>query len=186
MIKKAIIILVIFNLATSCQKEIKQDPFEVSKQHIGLLTDSTQVKDLQFVFKNDSIQRYIGGDEFTGNINEIEVYEKGGNKLLVLTPFEALDSTSTIKSVMIVDKRYRTLKGLNCHSTFKEIKDNYTISGIQSTLRNVIISIDDINVYFTIDKKELPESLRFDMNAKITSDVIPDTAKINNLYLQWY
>lgn len=184
--KKFLVITLTIILFTSCEKEIKQDPFEVSKQHIGLLTDSTKVKDLQFVFKNDSIQRYIGGDEFTGNINEIEVYEKGGNKLLVLTPFEALDSTSTIKSVMIVDKRYKTLKGLNSHSTFKEIKDNYTISGIQSTLKNVIVSIDDINVYFTIDKKELPESLRFDMSAKITSEVIPDTAKIKNLYLQWY
>ena len=39
----------------SCTSEKKQDPFEISKQHVGLLTDSTQVKDLNFVFPNDSI-----------------------------------------------------------------------------------------------------------------------------------
>ena len=47
---------------TSCKKD--QNPFEISKHHIGLLTDSTEVKDIKNIYANDSIVRFIGGDEF--------------------------------------------------------------------------------------------------------------------------
>ena len=40
-------------LMTSCNKEV--DLFSISKQNIGLLTDSTQVKDLEAIYANDSI-----------------------------------------------------------------------------------------------------------------------------------
>ena len=68
----------------ACKTE--QDPFEIGKQHSGLLTDSTQVKDLKMVFSNDSVVKRIGGDEFIGNKNDIEIYDTTGKKLLVLTP----------------------------------------------------------------------------------------------------
>jgi len=164
-------------LFVSCSKDI--DPYAVSKQNIGLLNDSTQVKDLKSVFINDSVVKYIGGDEFTGNTNDITIYEKGGKKLLVLTPSQSLDSTSTIKTIRVIDQRYRTTKGLSPVSTFKSIKDNYTISGIQNTLSNII------NAYFTIDKKELPASMRFDMNLTIEAIQIPEIAKIKNFYVFW-
>ncbi len=170
-------------LFTSCSKEV--DPFSVSKQNIGTLNDSTQVKDLESVFINDSIVKYIGGDEFTGNINDITIYEKGGKKLLVLTPSQSLDSTSTIKTIRVIDERYKTAEGLAPNSTFKSIKDNYTISGIQNTLSNIIVSVNEINAYFTIDKRELPANMRFDMDLKIDAIQIPDIAKIKNFYMFW-
>ena len=76
-------------------------------------------------------------------------------------------------------------KGLNPESTFADIKNNYTISGIQNTLSNVVISVDDINGFFTIDKKELPSELRLDMNKKIDALNIPDTAKIKYFMIGW-
>ncbi|WP_412986312.1 hypothetical protein [Pontimicrobium sp. IMCC45349] len=177
----AIITLICF---TSCQKE--EDPFLITKSNIGLLTDSTKVKDLSVVFSNDSIKKYIGGDEFTGNINDIEIYSKlTKEKIIVLTPKQALDSTSTIKTVNVLDKQFKTAKGLNSNSTFKDIKNNYKISSIQNTLRNLIVSVNEMNMYFTIEKTELPAELRFDMNLKIEAIQIPDDAKIKNFYLQW-
>jgi hypothetical protein len=175
-----LILFVIF----SCKKE--EDPFLISKQSIGSLTDSTQVKDLDVLYSNDSISKYIGGDEFTGNINDIEVFEKGGNLLFILTPSEALDSTSTIKTIRVVDSRYKTSTGLNSNSTFKDLVDNYKISSIQNTLRNVIVSIDDLSAFFTIEKSELPAEMRYNMNLKIDAIQIPDKAKINHFYLQWH
>ena len=177
--------MVLLNL--SCEKEkLKTDPFLISNKSIGLLTDATQVRELKSVFSNDSITKYIGGDEFTGNINDFEVFEKNGKLLLALTPKEDLDSTSTIKLVRIVDPRYKTIKGINASSTFKDFKNNYNISNIQNTLRDLIISINDINVYFTIDKNQLPLSIRTDMNLKITADQIPDEVKIRSFFLQWH
>jgi hypothetical protein len=182
--KKNILLLAIIVLFfSSCKKEI--DPFLVSKQSIGLLNDSTQVKDLETVFVNDSIVKYVTGDEFTGSINDITIYDKAGNQLLILTPSQSLDSTSTIKDIRIVDNRYKTSKGLTANSSFKAIKDNYKISSIQNTLRSIIVSVNDINAYFIIDKEELPASMRFDMNLKIEAIQIPDDSKIKNFYLYW-
>jgi hypothetical protein len=182
--KKTFILLTILaSFFSSCKKEI--DPFLVSKQNIGLLNDSTQVKDLESAFINDSIVKYVTGDEFAGNINDITIYDTEGNPLLILTPSQSLDSTSTIKNIRIVDNRYKTSNGLAPNSTFKVIKDNYKISSIQNTLRNLIVSVNDINAYFTIDKEELPANMRFDMDLKIEAIQIPDEAKIKNFYLYW-
>ena len=168
---------------TSCKKE--QDPFLISKHSIGLLTDSTQVQHLDVLFENDSIVKRIGGDEFIGRINDIEVFDTTGNALLVLTPKQSLDSTSTISTIKILDTRYKTEKGLHSKSTFGDIKKNYKISSIQNTLRNVVIFVNDINGFFTIDKKELPAELRFDMSKQIDALQIPEKAKIKYFMFGW-
>ena len=181
---KSLLYLIIFSLVlTSCKKE--QDPFQVSKQHIGLLTDSTQVKDLEALFVNDSIVNYIKGDEFIENKSDIEVFEKGGKKLLILSPKQVLDSTSTIGSVQIIDSRFKTDKNISTLSTFKDIQYNYTVSRINNLINSIVISVDEINASFTIDKKELPANLRFDMNLKIEKSQIPDTAKIKYFFVHW-
>ena len=176
----ALITLVVLN---SCQKKV--NPFLISKNNIGLLTDSTQVKDIEVVFANDSVVKRIGGDEFTGSINDIEIYDKTGKQLLILSPNQALDSTATISTIKIVDQRFKTNKGLNTLSTFADIKNNYTISSIKNTLRNVVVFVNDINGFFTIDKMELPAELRIDMNKKIETINIPDTAKIRHFMIGW-
>ena len=101
--KSIFTLLILAVLFTNCKKE--QDPFQISKQHVGLLTDSTQVKDLEAIFSNDSIIRYKGETEFTGDISNIEIYNKEGNKLLMLSPNRIIDSTSVITNVHILDSR---------------------------------------------------------------------------------
>jgi hypothetical protein len=145
------------------------------------------VNALKVVFANDSISKYIGGDEFTGSTNTISIFEKGtGVLLLELDPNYSLDSLSTIRTVRIMDARFKNKDGLNTLSTFGDINSKYTISSIQNTLRSLIISVDEINAYFTLNKTELPEEMRYDMNQKIEAISIPETAKIKDFYMQWY
>lgn len=165
--------------------EKEQNPFEIEKQHIGLLTDSTQVKDLKTIFGNDSIVKFISGDEFTGSRNNIDIYEKGGKKLLSLTPKQSLDSTSVIESIQIIDSRYKTAKNISTLSTFKDIADNYKISKINNLINSVVISVNELNASFAIDKKELPANLRFDMNLNIEAIHIPDAAKLKYFFINW-
>ncbi|WP_299521601.1 hypothetical protein [Winogradskyella sp.] len=172
-------------LLSSCAKDKAPDPFLIEKHHIGLLTDSTQVKDLDAIFSNDSVVRYIAGDEFAGSVNTIEVFEKGGKKLLDLSPKEALDSTSVITSVRIIDERYKTEKNISKLSTFKDIKEAYKISKIDNLINSIVVSINEINASFTIDKKELPASLRFDMDMTIDPIQIPEKAKIKFFMVHW-
>jgi len=183
MYKSILSLILITFLFTSCKNE--QNPFEISNHHIGLLTDSTQVKDLNSVYANDSIVKFIGGDEFTGNINNIEIFEKGGKKLLTLTPKQSLDSTSTVSSIRILDERYKTDKNITLISTFKDIKNNYKVSRISNLINSIVIAVDEINANFTIDKKELPANLRFDMDLKFEPTHIPDNAKVKYFFIGW-
>lgn len=172
-------------LIVSCAKDKTTNPFLIQKHNIGLLTDSTTVKQLDSVFKNDSLVRYISGDEFAGAVNSIEVFEKGGRKLLDISPREELDSTSVISSVRIIDDRYFTEKNISTLSTFKDISEAYNISKIDNLINSVLISVNEINATFAIDKKELPSGLRFNMDMQIDPLQIPGKAKIKFFTVHW-
>lgn len=180
---KLVILIAVCIGVLSCNPE--KDPFLVSKNSIGLLNDSTQVKDLKMAFPNDSIAIYKKGGEFVGNTNDINIYDVTGEIALVLSPTISEDSTARIKTVRIASKDYYTKKGINSLSTFKDIRDNYEISNIQNSIKSVIVSTKEINAFFVIDKAELPGELRFDMNARIEALQIPEAAKIKNFFLQW-
>ncbi len=177
-------LLTLLCLCFACKKE--QDPFEISKQHVGLLTDSTQVKDLKLVFPNDSVVKRIGGDEFIGNKNSIEILDKTGKQLLILEPAEALDSTSVIETVQIIDERFKTNKTISTLSTFKDIADNYKVSRIDNLINSIVVTVNTLNASFTIDKKELPSNLRLDMDLQIEATHIPDNAKIKYFFINWH
>lgn len=168
---------------TNCGKDV--DPFLIQKHHIGNLTDSTQVKDLKVVFKDDSIANYNGNNEFTRNINTIEILDTNGSALLSLSPRRRGDSTAVISSVRILDSRYKTKKGISILSTFKDINEQYTISKIDNLINSVVVSVKEINAAFTIDKKELSSNLRFDRNISIEASQIPDNAKIKYFFVHW-
>ena len=181
--KNLFLALIIAVLIVSCAK--KKDPFLIGKHNIGNLTDSTQVKDIESIFINDSVVKFVGGDEFTGNINNIDIYDKLGNHLLVLTPNEALDSTAVIDNIRIIDSRFKTSKGISTLSTFKDIKGSFKINRIDNLINSINVNVNEINAYFTIDKKELPANLRFDMKMVIEASQIPDDAKIKYFMLNW-
>ena len=180
---KIIILLVAITIIVSCSNE--KDPYLISKNSIGHVSDTTIIKDLILIFKNDSVRNDISGDSFSGKFNDITILDKQGNELLEITPKQDLDYSSTAKLIKIIDPKYKTKKGIGSSSTFKEIKDKYNISSIQNSLKNVIISINSVNLYFTIDKNQLPSNLRYNSNIEIDKAQIPDNAKINNLYLEW-
>jgi len=181
--KHILTLFTVLLIASSCKKQ--QDPFLIEKQNVGLLTDSTQVKDLKLVFPNDSIVKKVKGDEFIEVQNDIQIFSKDGNELLTLTPSEALDSTATISTVQILSPKYRTAKDISKLSTFKDIADNYKISKISNLINSIVISVNELNASFTIDKKELPSSLRYDMNITIEKSQIPDEAKIKYFFIHW-
>ena len=179
--KQLFFALIIFTiLFTSCEKE--ENLFVIKKQNIGLLTDSTQVKDLKIIFASDSV--LIDKPNQFNQDNTIEILDKQGKKLLILTP-KYNDSTSSFNTVQIIDSKFKTEKGISTSSTFKEINTNYKISSIDNLLNSVVISVNEINASFTIDKNELPANARFDMNLHIDANIIPDAAKIKYFMIHW-
>lgn len=182
--KKTILALsTLLALATSCKKEV--NPFLITDHNVGLITDSTQVKDLDVIFAKDSVVKPIAGDEFTGTFNSIEVYEKGGNHLLSITPKQALDSTSLISSIKFKDSRFKTEKGINSLSTFGDIENNYEITKIQNSFKSASVSVKGSPLMFLFDKNDLPAEFKFDMRKTIEPVNIPDQAKIKHFMIGW-
>ncbi|GAA4274289.1 hypothetical protein U6A24_15040 [Aquimarina gracilis] len=178
-------LLILAMLILSCQKEEKQDPFEISNNRIGLLTNEITVKQLDSIFATDSIVKRIARGQSLRNVNEIEIFEKGGSKLLVLEARQKSAPSATIQNIQIIDPRYKTGLGVSSSSNFKDIKDNYSISKINNTLSTAVIFVDSIQAYFTIDKKELPQKFQFNTDTKIEISDIPDTAKIKHFWIHW-
>ena len=149
---------------------------------MGPLSKTTPIADLDNIFAKDSIVKDTSNLKIGDQIRKIQIFEKGGQHLLTLTPNS--DSIPTIENVRIFDARYTTSKGIGLKSTFQDIQQKYTIKKIVTTLNSVVIFPKESNLYFTIDKEELPSDLRY-----VTSDIeavqIPSTAKIKYLMLGW-
>lgn len=168
-------------LLTSCNND---NSFKITADQVGPLTKETPVSDLKTLFSNDSVVDQNNGLSEELNINAIEIYEKGGDQLLSLMPVKE-GTPKTIRTVQIFDPRYTTEAGINLNSTFKDLTDAYEISRIETLISSIVVFVDEINAYFTIDRSELPGELRFDMEAKVTEVEIPDAAKIKYFMIGW-
>jgi hypothetical protein len=150
---------------------------------VGKLMRTSLVSELESIYSQDSIVRDTSLPTLVSNANTIKIFEKGGQQLLTLTPNG--DSIPKIGIIRVFDPRYKTEKGIGLQSTFKDIKDKYVIKKIVTSLNNVIIFIEDSDVYYTIAKEELPASLRYDTSINIEEVQIPDEAKIKYMMIGW-
>ncbi len=182
--KKYFLLLAIplFFFLTQCEKE-KDPHFLITQEKIGKLERKSLARDLELIYSNDSIVQDTVKLNFGSGASKIKVFERGGKHLLTLTPNS--DSIPTIENIQIKDPRFSTLNGIGINSTFQEIRDKCSISKIITSMNNVVILLKDSDIYFTIDKKELPESLRYISTASIEAVQIPDAAKIKYMMVSW-
>lgn len=171
-------------LLFACKKDSSNDRFLISHDRVGLLTKDLQVRELDSVFREDSIAIKKSRELFAGG-NQITVYSKEGRPMLMLAPVQSFDSTSTIGNIRIIDKRFKTETGLGVSSTFKDILSNYDISRIENTLDAAVVFIDKINAYVTIDKKNLSEKFQNNTSTSIEISDIPETAPIKYFWIGW-
>lgn len=163
----------------SCEKD---NPFLITETSVGPLEQTTKARDLESLFPQDSIVRDSLAIKLGAMGSKIEIYEKGGKHLLSLTP--TTDSVPGIENIQIMDPRYLTKNGIGLKSRFRDIESNYEIRKIVTTLRSMVVFPKGSNLYFTLDKEELPGNLRFG-NSQIEAVQIPPDAKIKYLMLGW-
>lgn len=181
---KSYVVALIFTafLFIQCQNE-KDIVFLITKDSIGKLDRTTKVDDLGTIYALDSLVRDTSKIKLGSSTKKVKIYEKGGKHLLTLTPTS--DSIPKIENIRVYDPRFVTEKGVGLNSTFKDIKDNYGIRKIITSLNNVVVFLKENDMYFTIDKQELPSSLRYASSANIEAVQIPDAAKIKYLMIGW-
>lgn len=183
MFKKIIYIVLATFLFVQCAEE--KDPYLISNTSVGELTIGMKIKQVDSIFAQDSIVKlYSRNDEFSTQ-GEVEIYEKGGNRLMLISPRGNNDPDALISNFQFYDPRYKTDKGLNLNSTFKDVKANYEIANIETTLSTVVVFLKDSDIFINIDKKELPENFRYNPSLVIDATNIPDEAKIKYFMLSW-
>lgn len=183
MIKKIAFIVLSILLFVQCEEE--KDPYLISNNSVGNLTIGMKIKQVDSIFANDSIVRLNPSQNESSTTGEVEIYEKGGKKLMLISPRDNNNPDALISNFQFFDTQYKTIKGLNSGSTFKDIKANYEIANIETTLSTIVIFLKDSDVFINIDKKELPENLRYNPSFVIEAVNIPDEAKIKYFMLSW-
>jgi hypothetical protein len=181
--KILLITAIITTLFVQCGKD--KDPFTIKNGSIGELSLTTKMKQIDSIFAQDSIVKLNPIPDALGTQGEVEIYEKGGNKLLLLSPDIENDPNSTITNIQVFDTRYKTEKGLSLSSTFKDVKENYTIADVETTINSIVIFLEESDVFLTIDKKQLPENLRYDPSITIEASQIPDGATFKYFMIGW-
>lgn len=172
-----LIVLMIF--FTSCSVD---NSYRIDKGQVGKLNKKTKIRDLKSIFSTDSIKRNLSLIEeeeetsFFNDNDEYEIYSKDGDKLLSIIPVEQKDSTSKLKSIQIFNPIYKTEKGICLLSTFKDVKENYMINKVETTLTSAMLYIDELNATIAIDKEEM--GLHKFSREEISLDQIPDVSKI--------
>ena len=183
MLKKIIAIISVTLLFIECKEEI--NPFLISNDSVGALTRGMTIKEIDSIFAQDSIVKLYAQNEELPTQGEVEIYDKNGTKLVSISPVTNNDPDALISNFQFFDPRYKTDKGLNLSSTFKDIKANYKISNIETTISTVVIFLEDSDLFINIDKNELPENFRYNPNLVIDITNIPDEAKIKYFMLSW-
>lgn len=178
-----ILFLLFATLVVAC-KDKKEDPFLVEKDRVGFLDRNTKVDRLENIFEEDSVsESAYQGELRYASTERFNIYDKKGSPLLEITP--TLDENRTINSIHILSDKYETKKGISLKSTFGDLRKNYEISDIQSTWNNVVITINELNAYFTIDKRHLDYRFRKNTLLKIEASDIPDKAPIKYFMIGW-
>ncbi len=167
-------------ILSSCEE--KDTTFLIAETQIGPLTQESPVSEIQTIFANDSVVHDSIGHKVGGALQKIKIFEKGGKHLLTLTPNQ--DSIPTIENIRIFDSRYLSESGIGLQSSFRDIKANYGIKKIVTTLSSIVIFPKESNLYFTLDKNDLPASLRY-TSSNIEEVQIPDDTRIKYLMLGW-
>jgi len=180
-IKYSFVLLLLSIVLIQCKKE---DNFTMAKGQVGKIMSTTKIHEIKSIFVKDSLASHIGeGGLVDAEYDEYLLYAKNGDHLLTIIPKVQHDSTSTIESIQIFDKRYKTIKGLNISSTFIDIVENYTVNKVESTFTTAVLFVDELDVTIAINKKEL--GINDFGTQKVSLAQIPDLAKIKTFTI-WF
>lgn len=95
------VVVVLSALFVQCGPD--KDPFLITNGSVGPLTKDMMIRQVDSVFEGDSLVLSTPVGNTLGTQGEVEIYEKGGDKLLLVSPEDPNDPYSKISYVQIFD-----------------------------------------------------------------------------------
>ena len=183
---KKTIILLISTLMFSCshgQKSI--DNFLVTNKGVGIFDKGMTVNDVLKLVGNDQIKKVVDLDDYENAYDDYQYFDSNKNHLLTLTPEYQDDKKSKINRILIKDKRYKTNKKIGLSSTYADLKGNYQITDYSPDLEHIVLTVDELNAWFSISKSQLLENWWVDNSKTIDISKIPDNATFDSFVIWW-
>lgn len=180
---KYIILILILTTIIACNKT--DNKFLITKDRVGVLYKNTPVQKLDSIYAKDSlVNTTFEGELRYASTERIIIFEKGGKELVEITPIINSDNQKVVESVLILDTRFTTEKGISLASTYKDVKEKYPDFDIEQTLKSILITPKNENFYFTFDKSALKNN-NFGISSEITKTDIEDEAKLSRITINW-
>lgn len=170
----SVLLILIISLVSCTEKDTS---FVVTNEAVGPVTKATKISDLKTIFvgPNDSLVK-------TEADNYI-LYEKGGKNLMKLSAKK--DDKEIIDHIQFFDNRYTTDKGISLKSTYQDIQNAYTVKKINNMIDFIIVSVEESEIYFIIDKKHLSSEVRFSTSSRLEPMEVPGEAPIKHFMFAW-
>ncbi|WP_299215787.1 hypothetical protein [uncultured Dokdonia sp.] len=169
------VLLILILSMVSCTE--KDTSFVVTNEAVGPVTKTTKISDLEVLFKEptDSLIKT--------EANNYVLFEKGGKKLMKLSAKK--DDKEVIDHIQFFDDRYTTDKGISLKSTYQDIQNAYTVKKISNMIDFIIVSVEESEIYFIIDKKHLASEVRFSTSSRLEPMQVPGEAPIKHFMFAW-
>ncbi len=159
---------------------------KIRANYVGIFDDTMRIKDILQLIPTNQIQKKEGKGEFAeDSYDDYEIYTENGQHLLTLTPKNIDNLEQKINRVLIKSPFFETEKGISAKSTYKAIKEAYTINKIEPTREHIVLIIDELNANFGIAKTKLQQGWWNNTTKTVNADKIPDDAQIDSFILWW-
>ena len=180
------LILFISTLLFSCSyKQKSTDDFLVTDTNVGIFYEGMTVNDVLKLVMDNQIKKVVDFDDYENPYDDYQYFDSNKNHLLILTPEYQDDKKSKINRILIKDERYKTNKNIGLSSTYADLKEHYQITDYSPDLEQIVLTIDELNAWFSISKSQLSENWWNDNTKTIDISKIPDNATFDSFVIWW-
>ena len=173
-------------LTISCvNKPTDKADFLVTENNVGVFKKGMSVKDVLDIIPKVQINKVVDKDDYENSYDDYQYFDTNKTHLLTLTPTIQDDIQSKINRILILDNRFKTNKNIGLGSTYADLKNNYTITDIEPDLEHIVLTIGELNAWFSINKKQLLDNWWDENKKQIDVSKIPDTATFDTFVIWW-
>lgn len=159
--------------------------FLVTENSVGIFKNGMTVEGVLNIVPKAQIKKVVDKDGYENSYDDYLYFDKSKIHLLTLTTTLQDNSQSKINRILILDKRFKTHKKIGLGSTYSELKKNYKITDIGSDLEHIVVTVEELNAWFTINKNQLLDNWWDENKKQIDSSKIPDAATFDTFVIWW-
>lgn len=183
--RNVLILLFLTLIYSYASGQESKNSFLVTDKSVGVFYEGMTVNDVLELVNEDQIKKVIDYDSYESLYDDYQYFDFNQNHLLTLTPKIQNDKNSQINRVLIIDEKYVTDRKIGLSSTYGDLKANYEITDYSPDLDHIVLTVEKINAWFTINKNQLLENWWDDDEIKIDKSKIPDNATFDSFVIWW-